>query len=473
MRNVKHLRALILTALVTAAASLFAADQNSYLDRQMAEGWQKYSADNQVSRMPDAQWWKCFGDTMLDSLIEVGMQRNYNLSMATRRIEMARNAVGSARAAYFPNLSLGIGFDKERSSGLYYGSKGSASNESYFNGAVSMSWEIDVFGKVSAQVKAKKAAVDVSRADRAGVMVSLSAQIASTYIDLRVSQAEIRMANEHAKSQMKALEIAKARFETGLASRLDVDQAQTVYYNTVSMIPGLENSVHQDINAIAVLIGESPERLQQELAAERPLPSYIQLVSTGIPADLLRRRPDVVEAEKEIDEYAAQLGIAKKEYLPDLSLSGSIGVAAHRPGDLFKGAAFEYSIAPTLSWTIFDGLARRYDVASARENMQVAIDNYNLTVMTAYQETDNALAAYFSDIKYIDILQKLVTASKDYDTLSIDQYKNGLAAFINVADAQISYLSNETTLIEAQGQALVALINLYKALGGGWEWNAD
>ena len=309
----------------------------------------------------------------------------------------------------------------------------------------------------------------MSRADRAGVLVSLAAQIASTYIDLRVSQAEVQVANEHAASQLKVLNIAKTRYETGLASRLDVDQAQTVYYSTISSIPTLENNIHQDINAIAVLLAENSQELQKVLSTPRTLPSHMQMVSAALPADLLRRRPDVVEAEKEIAEYAAQLGIAKKDYLPTLSLDGSIGVASHRPGDLFKGGAFEYTIAPTLSWTIFDGLSRKYSVASARQNMEVAIDNYNLTVLTAYQETDNAISTYFADLKYIDSLDKLVQSSRDYDELSIDQYKNGLAAFINVADAQISYLSYENTLIQARGQALTALVDLYKALGGGWE----
>lgn len=446
--------------------------ETKYLDVQLADSWQATPAANariESVEMPDAQWWKRFDDPVLDSLIEVGLQRNYNVRMATRRIQIARNSVASAKAAYMPDLSLSLGYDNERSSGLLYGSKGSASTLGYFSGTVNMNWEIDVFGKVGAQVKSQKAALEVSRADRAGVLVSLAAQIASTYIDLRVNQAEVEVANQHAESQLKALNIAKARFETGLASRLDVDQAKTVYYSTLSSLPTLENAIHQDINAIAVLLGETPENIRPLLSEPKALPGYIQLVSTGVPADLLRRRPDIIEAENEIAEYSAELGIAKKDYLPTLSLDGSVGIAAHRPGDLFKGAAFEYTIAPTLSWTIFDGFSRKYNVASARENLQNAVDNYNLTVLTAYQETDNALTAYFTDLKYIDDLDKLVASSRDYDTLSIDQYKNGLAPFINVADAQISYLSYENTLIQAKGQALTALIDLYKALGGGWE----
>lgn len=437
---------------------------------EIVRDWNQYSDSSQTTASLESKWWQRFDDAILDSLIETGLENNYNVTMATRRIAIARDAVGTARASYYPNFSLGIGYENTRSSGLLYGRKGSASTASYFSGSVSMSWEVDIFGKITEQVKAKKAAVKVSRVEREGVLLSLAAQIATTYFDLRVCQEEIKVANEHAESQLKALKIARARFETGLASKLDVDQAQTVYYNTTSLIPGLENSVRQNINALSVLLAESPETVQKMVGQSAPLPSYFHLVTTGVPADLLRRRPDIVEAEKEIDEYAAQLGIAKKDYLPSLTIDGSVGVAAHNVGDIFKGPAFQYSIAPTLSWTIFDGLSRRYNVASARENMEVAIDNYNLTVMTAFEETDNALGTYFSDLKYIEILDKLVSSSRDYDLLSIDQYKNGLTAFINVADAQVSYLSNQNTLIEAKGQALTALVDLYKALGGGWEY---
>lgn len=465
----KHTLTLLFSSLCISSMSGISAQSDSpYLDADLAAGWRNYAPSQNVE-MPQAEWWKRFDDPVLDTLVETGLQRNYNVAMASRRIQIAKNAVSSARAGYSPSFSLGIGYDNERSSGLLYGSQGAASYTSYLSGSVNMSWEIDVFGRVKANVKAKKAALDVSRADRAGVLVSLAAQIASTYIDLRVNQAAIALTKEHAESQMKALKIAEARFETGLSSKLDVDQAQTVYYNTVASLPTLENSVHQDINALALLLAEDPGAIKAMLERPAPLPPYMQPIAKGIPADLLRRRPDVIEAEADIEQYAAQLGIAKKDYLPTLTLDGSVGVAAHRPGDLFKQQAFEYTIAPTLSWTIFDGMARKYNVASARENMQVAIDNYNLTVMTAFEETDNAISSYYSSLNYIDSLDNLVKSARDYDLLSLDQYKNGLAAYINVADAQISYLSYENSLLQAKGQALTALIDLYKALGGGWE----
>lgn len=441
---------------------------SAFLNNELSREWATYSESAQVNEMPEARWWQRFDDPLLDSLVEVGLLRNYDVVMATRRIEIARNAVGTARAAYYPSVNLGVGYNRERTSGRLTGATGQAATTSYINGAVNMSWEIDIFGRITSQVKSKRAAVQVSRAERAGIKVSLEAQIADAYVTLRVKQAQIQVAKEHSASQLKVLKIAEARFETGLASMLDVDQARTVYYNTVAMIPMLESSIHTSINAIAVLLAENPENLYEVLSKPAALPSYIQMVASGVPADLLRRRPDVVQAEEQIGVYAAELGIAKKDYLPTLSINGSVGVAAHRPGDLFDGPAFTYSVAPTLSWTIFDGFARRHNIASTRENMQMAIDNYNLTVMTAFQETDNALSTYFANVKYIKALDDLVSSSRDYDRLSIDQYKNGLAAFINVANAQMSYLSYQNTLIEAQGQALTALIDLYKALGGGW-----
>ncbi|MDE6396511.1 MAG: TolC family protein, partial [Muribaculaceae bacterium] len=325
-----------------------------------------------------------------------------------------------------------------------------------------------VFGRIREQVKNRKASVQVSRAERAGVKVSLETQIASAYINLRVSQAQLAVAQIHSQSQSKVLKIAEARFEAGLASMLDVDQARVVYYNTVAMVPMLENTVHTQINAIAVLLGDTPDALYPVLETPRPLPGYIQVVAAGVPADLLRRRPDVVQAEEQIGVEATALGIAKKDWLPRLSIEGSVGTQAHSLGDLGNRNAFVYSVAPTLSWTVFDGLARKYNISAARKQMDVAIDNYNLTVLTAFQETDNALSTYFASLKYIRLLDDLVSSSRDYDRLSIDQYKNGLTAFLNVANAQMSYLENQNTLIQAQGRALTALIDLYRALGGGW-----
>lgn len=419
----------------------------------------------------DDGWWKKFNDPMLDSLIAIGVNNNYNVLMAARRMEMARLTMLETRSAYFPSFTLDAGWTKARNSGAITSPVMPANKESYFSLGVNMSWEIDIFGKITSAAKAKKASWEASRSEYAGMMVSLCGDIATAYFQLRVLQAEETVANEHLLSQEKVVKITEARFECGLASMLDVSQARTVYHSTKATLPALTAGINTSYNALAVLLAVTPDYIRQLLASPRPLPPYIQMVATGIPMDLLRRRPDIVTAEKELAAYAAELGIAKKDFLPTLTLNGSIGTSAHKIGDMFSNDSFTYSIAPTLSWTIFDGLQRKYNVAMARENMQLGIDNYNLTVLNALQEVDNAMVNYLQTISQIDELNEVVMESRRSLDLSLDLYKKGLSSFTNVVDAQLNYLTYTNSVIVAQGNALKDLVSLYEALGGGWEIN--
>lgn len=251
-----------------------------------------------------------------------------------------------------------------------------------------------------------------------------------------------------------------------MVSKLDVTQAKTVYYSTEGAIPAIESSIHTTINAISILLGTYPDSLYQRLGEIKPQPEHRYLISSGVPMDLLRRRPDIIAAEKELSVYAAQLGIAKKDFLPTLSLRGSIGVAAHDAGDLFKKNGFEYTIAPTLTWTLFEGFARKYAVAEARIQMEIGIEEYNQTVLTAVQEVDNAMTSYNAALKAMEIDKKVFDQSRESFDLSIEQYKEGLTAFSNVVDAQISWLTYANSLAEAKGNALISLVKLYQALGG-------
>ncbi|MCM1138512.1 MAG: efflux transporter outer membrane subunit [Muribaculum sp.] len=436
-----------------------------YLEQPMPERWTYTPEVSDIMPNEDA-WWKSFNDPLLDSLITVGVENNYNIRMAMSRIEMARQVVGQVRAGYFPSISINAGYTKSRISGATSGKDAPASNSSYFSLGADVSWEIDLFGRITAQVKEKKASVEVSKADYMASMVSITADIASYYMELRTLQAELTVAEEHLKSQQQVLNIAEARHEAGLVSKLDVAQAKTVFYSTEAALPALKANIRTTINAIAILLGTYPDKLYGTLGVVRPQPRHKVLISTGIPIELLRRRPDIIVAEKELAVYAAQLGIAKKDFLPALSLNGSIGVSSHRMDDMFKKNSFEYTIAPTLSWTLFDGLSRRYAVAEARTQMEIGIEDYNLTVITAVQEVDNAISSYNSAVETIEIDRKVFEQSQEEFNLSLEQYKEGLSAFTNVVDAQISWLNYANSLVEAKGNALASLIQLYQALGG-------
>lgn len=439
-----------------------------YLDKDMPEKWlyTEYFSQNLPT---DDSWWHTFEDSCLDSLIEQGVNNNYNAMMAAHRIRTAAQTVNSARAGYMPTVDLSAGWQKARSSGGLGKELMDATTSDYFSLGLNMNWELDVFGKITSKVKSSKAAYNATRAEYAAVTTALCANIAKSYITLRMYQAEYRVAMEHIESQGKIVKITEARHEAGLASMLDVAQAKVVYYSTQASIPGLEAAIHTTINGIAILTGVYPDSLYGWLSVPRKLPDYRQLVPIGLPSELLRRRPDVVEAEYELAQYAAELGIAKKEFLPTLSLSGSIGTAAHDAGDLFKSNTLTYTIAPTLSWTLFDGMARRAGVISAREQMEIGIENYNLTVMTAVEEVDNSIANYMAALKNIGVLDDVIENSHQAFDLSIDLYKRGLNPFSDVVTAQLDFLSYETTRIESQGKALSALVSLYEALGGGWD----
>ena len=467
------IRCLILFLSLVAAAGARAEEAaapsvaGKILNDSLPERWAYSEHFNQTSPADDA-WWRSFNDALLDSLVAMGERNNYNVAMAAKRMEIARIGILESRSGYYPTFSANASWNKDRMSGAISKKVMNGTDESYFSLGLNMSWQIDVFGRVAAGTKAKKAAYRVSRADRDGVMVTLAGNIATAYVQLRVAQARKSLAEAHLASQKKVLDMTQVRFDCGLVSQLDVQQATTVYASTEASIPQFDTQIHAAINSLAVLLAIQPAEANALLAKPRPLPPYMQIVSTGIPMDLLRRRPDVVEAECNLALYAAELGIAKKDFLPVLSLDASVGTSAHAIGDLFSHDSFTYSIAPTLSWTIFDGMTRKYNVATAKENMEIGIQNYNLTVLQAVTEADNAMYAYLRTLDEIEKTEAAVNASRESLDLSIDLYKRGLAAFTNVIDAQIDYLTYAGSLIESQGQALDNIVTLYEALGGGW-----
>lgn len=431
-------------------------DNSAYLRSPMPEKWQ-YTPEVEAVLPTDDQWWKSFDDPVLDSLIVMGIDNNFNLDQAARRREIARLTMQQAKSGYYPTIQASAGYERRHAAG--------ANTNTYSLGA-DMSWEIDVFGKIYQNVKAKKAAYRASRAEYVSAMVSMTAQIATYYVNFRVLQAQEAIAHEHMESQKRVLSIAETRHEVGLVSKLDVAQAKTVYYQTEATLPQLNVSMRETINALSILLGVYPEAIEPILTPHRPLPGYQQIIPSGVPMNLLRRRPDIVSSEAELAMYAAEVGIAKKDFLPTLTLNGTIGVQSADIDNLFHSQSFYYSIAPTLSWTVFSGFERKYAVAQAKEQMQIGIDNYNLTVMTAVSEVNNAMADYQASVATYEADKKVFDQSTEAFDLSVEQYTSGLSAFTPVVDAQIDRLTTANSMVTARGNAVIALIDLYKALGG-------
>lgn len=427
-----------------------------------------YESTQVITSPSDDKWWEGFDDPVLTDLIRRGESNSLDLRQTYRRIEVARQNMLESKAAYSPTLGLSAGWTKERSSGEIMPG-GSASDMRYFSLGLNFSWEIDVFGRVREQVKSGKAAMNVSKADYSAAQISLASNIATAYINLRLAQGRINLTRIQIESQEKIMAIAEARFETGLSSKLDVAQARTVLYSTRATLPEIENMERSAVRNLALLCGCYPENLSYLFTDKGKLPNAFRMVSIGVPADLLRRRPDIAAAEYTLAGYAAQAGIAKKDFLPVLTLNGAVGTSARNIDDMFKNNSLTYSIAPTLSWTVFDGLARNRRVAAAKENMLAGIDNYNLTVLSAFIETENALGEYETYLKEISLFQNVCAQSEEAFTLAVDRYKRGLSAFYDVMNSQLSVLQYRNTLLETQASALISLIKVYAAVAGSPE----
>lgn len=429
--------------------------------------WEYEPAYSQTLPSQDS-WWKQFEDPVLNELIDKAENTNYNIRAALRRMELARLTIKEAQAGYYPTVGVHAGYTVERNSGAISSPAVKGTSLNYIDLGLSAQWEVDVFGRISEQLKADQASANLARADYEAAMVSLCSELAKAYINLRVQQAQLALARQHTESQQKIVEMTLARQEAGLASALEVAQARQVLYSTQAGIPVLETGIKRSIGAIAVLAGVYPEALEQKLATPRKLPDHVFRPWAGTPAEMLRRRPDIAQAEARMAVYAAQAGIAKKDYLPTLTLTGSIGTQAHKPGDLFTSKGLNYSVAPVLSWTVFDGMARKYRTAAAREQMEASIDSYNQTVLGAVEEVDSYTAAYQGYAEQIKALHRLVTESEKALELSVDLYRSTLTPFSNVVDAQMNLLEYQNNEIAARGNALTSLISLYQALGGGW-----
>ncbi|MCM1050486.1 MAG: TolC family protein [Paenibacillus sp.] len=451
----------VLTAsllLAVSAGSLHA--QNSegsrYLKQPMPESW-AFSQEVSQTLPSDDKWWKAFGDSTLDSLISLGIDNNYNIKEAAHRREMARLSMQQTKAGYYPTVGMSAGYSRAYSN---------HTGGNKFSLGADVNWEFDLFGKITSKVRASKAGLDVSRADYVATMVSMTAEIVTYYINYRVLQTQIAVANEHIQYQDTVVKITEARYAAGLVSKLDVAQAKTVYYSTEATLPRLEAQAQQALNALGVLLGVYPAELEPVLGPLAKLPSYHHIIPAGVPANLLRRRPDIAAAEATLAQYAAQIGVAKKDFLPTISLKGSIGWGGDRLNNMVNSDSFSYSIAPQLSWTLFDGLSRKYAVARAKEQMMLGIDDYNLTVMTAFIEVENAMQSYQAALSSLELDKEVFNQSHEAFVLSMEQYKQGLSPFTNVVNAQIDWLNYANALVSAHGDALVALVDLYKALGG-------
>ena len=460
-----------ITFLLFLSSVAFPQATSRYLDKPLPQGWEEDTQIFQQVLPVDDQWWKAFQDPVLDSLISVAVKQNYSVLTAIDRINMAKANLRMERGNFFPTIGLNAGWTRQQSSGNT--SDLPQSTQHYYDASLNMSWELDLFGSIRNRVKAQKENFAASKEEYTGTMISLCAQVASAYINLRELQQALAVVQKNCASQEAVLKITEVRYNTGLVSKLDVAQAKSVFFSTKASIPQIESGINQYITTLAILLGTYPQEVRPALTAPGTLPDYMEPIGVGLPADLLLRRPDIRSAERSVNAQAALVGASKSDWLPQVFLKGSVGYAAKDLKDLTHHKSMTYEIAPALSWTLFKGTQLVNATKLAKAQLDEAINQFNQTVLTAVQETDNAMNAYRNSIKQIVALREVRNQGQETLTLSLELYKQGLTPFQNVLDAQRSLLSYENQLVQARGYSLLQLIAMYQALGGGWSGNLN
>lgn len=402
-----------------------------------------------------AEWWETLNDSTLNNLERRALEVNYSVDQALRRVTLSQIQLQQTRSAYYPTLNVSAAYGKP---GRHDPSLGSLQ--------ANLSWEIDLFGRVGQTAKRDRAQIRVSRADLEGARLSVASAVASAYVSLRTNQSLLYLRQRLAQDQKKVADMVKVRYDTGLADRLDVAQSLMTYNSTLATIPPTKTAIEQSLNSLAILLGV--QRKDLDSLALRPdslVRLDVPIVPIELPVNALRSRPDLIAAEAQIDAAAAAIGIAKKEYLPSLTLEGNITLENHRPDRIFSNESFGYSVMPTLSWTVFDGLSRRAAVASARENLQIAVDNYKETLLQGFAEVNNAITSYTNCIAARDCLIETVNQADIALQKALALYKLDLTNFTSVMQSQMSAVDYHTQLIQTRSEVYTAFINFHKAVG--------
>lgn len=433
----------------------------------MPETWSG-STPQEASRIADpaklAEWWTTLDDPVLTRLIERAIQNNLDLKKALARLEEYRARRGAARADLTPTVSVSGAGSSSRSSEA---SGSGQTHESYSLG-VDASWELDLFGSARRSVEAAQADYEATREDLHDVLTSLVAETATAYVQLRTDQKRLAAAEENLRIQTDTLQLTAWRYESGLAGALDMESATYNLESTRSQIPALQAQAEEMKNRLAVLLGEWPGSLTDELSPTAPIPTAALQMAVGIPADLLRRRPDIRRAERELAAQTARVGAAEADLYPKLTLQGSLGFEALAVTSLINPANLASSLGAGVLWTAFKGGALRQTVKVQSALQEQALIAYESAVLSALEDVENALVNLAKENERRESLAKAVESAKTSVELSLHEYESGLVDFQTVLNAQKSLTSFQDNLAASDGAMTVDLISLYKALGGGW-----
>ncbi len=443
-----------------------------------------------------SNWWKTFQDPLLLSLIDRGIANNKEIRQASARIRETRASRVATASRFWPFLGWSTSYARNRSSSAVVSfdladflnkdaeenanpssrSNGSPSrsfsfgeDRNFYATALDASWELDLFGRTRWEVAAAEARIEETQEIFRDVLLTLVAEIAHNYIELRGAQTRVSIALENITSQKESLEITVARYEAGLTSALDVEEARTLYTSTRASVPTLQTSVQEYIHRLAVLMGDPPESHFEDLGDNQGIPSAALGNSIGLPSELLRRRPDIRAAERALAATNAEIGVATGDLFPRLTLTGRLGTQGLDISDLGKPVGLSWSAGPSIIWPIFDAGRVRANIEVQNARQEQALAGYEKAILVSLEEVENAVVAYNQERLRRRWLIKSVTASKAAVEIAKERYLSGLENYLSVVITQADLHKAEDQLAQCSTATSSHVVALYKALGGGWE----
>jgi NodT family efflux transporter outer membrane factor (OMF) lipoprotein len=442
-----------------------------------------------VAEPIDPNWWNLFNDPVLTELERRVAGENLDVQVATVRIAESRAQLGVAGAAQFPALNGNGSYTRQKASdvGVFsnapnpLGANGASGNTTggirsgrlnpfdVYQVGFDASWELDLWGKVRRSVESATASVVASAEARRATLISALAELARDYIQLRGTQALIRIARDNVRTAQQNLDLTQQRATGGVTTDLDVANAAAQLRTTAAEIPRLEQQQSEEINAISLLLGQPPNALQAELIRDKPVPPVPPRVPVGLPSELARRRPDIRQAEAQLHVATADIGVAVANFYPSVKLTGSVGLQSIQPWQMFNFDARNYGVGPGVTIPIFEGGQLKATLELKKAAQQESAINYQKIVLSAWHDVDNALTAYQTEQARRDQLIQAVAENQRALGLAQSRYQEGVADFLQVLTAQQNLLSTQQQLALATTNVSANLVALYKALGGGWE----
>ncbi len=425
------------------------------------------SAQDRVSTSPILnEWWTAFQDPVLSDYIAQARENNKSLEIALANIRAARARRAETSAAFWPDISADAAFDRGDTGN---GGTGSSGVRTTYDAGFDASWEVDVFGGNRRADEAAEARYEVTVAEYQDILLSTFSEVARNYFEARGLQKQIAITEQNAELLRQTYDLVNVRSEAGESSEFDVTRAQGEYQLILARLPNLRAGLRERIYTLSILLGRAPEYLLADMQQAKPLPAPPDIVPVGLRSDLLRRRPDIRAAERELAASTADIGAEMAELFPKFALTGSYGSSAAVFGDLFMAAAKTWSFGFPITWSIFEGGAIRARVAAEKAEAQAALANYELTVLTVLRDAETALTRYGESLETRRRLEVAVQTRRQSVAFANDLFQSGEEDFLSVIDSERELVSAEDQLVVAETESIINLIALYTTLGGGWE----